>query len=53
MLSKKELIPYLNKEIKQFEYEVNEYNRKMESTFDELIRKVEEIIKQSFQGIKL
>ncbi|KAL4466985.1 hypothetical protein ABPG74_010582 [Tetrahymena malaccensis] len=53
MLSKKELIPHLNQEIREFEREVNEYNKRMEPTFDELIRKVEDIIKQNFPNIKL
>ncbi|EAR96991.3 nucleotidyltransferase domain protein (macronuclear) [Tetrahymena thermophila SB210] len=53
MLSKKELIPHLNEEIREFEREVNEYNKRMEPTFDELIKKVEDIIKQQYPNIKL
>ncbi|KAL4510168.1 hypothetical protein ABPG72_010361 [Tetrahymena utriculariae] len=53
MLSKKELIPHLNEEIRKFEREVNEYNKRMEPTFDELIKKVEDIIKQQYPNIKL
>lgn len=53
MLSKKELLPYLNKEINRFEREVNLYNDEMQDTFDSLIDKVRNIITQRYPNIKL
>lgn len=44
MLTKKEILPHLNKEINKFEREVNLYNEDMQDVFDSLIEKVRTII---------
>lgn len=53
MLSKKEVLPHLNKEIRRFEMDVTKYNEDMEATFDSLIDKVRDIIALRYPNIKL